>query len=209
VPSKPITPHKFLRPVIGICSVPKTPDSEIGKFGATLTARPYLGHRATHWHAGGIVAPGSPTELPQTPEIAVMGPEGAVNFVYRRELAAAADQDAVRRRKTGEFREQFANPLVAAGRGYVDDAVEPHETPPRIIRARRMLEDKVDTMPRKKHGNVPPRSPSGGAQNRNALRFSVGASRGINELRTETVKAFRFCVSREAAADGGPWRRLS
>ncbi|HTP36562.1 MAG TPA: carboxyl transferase domain-containing protein, partial [Candidatus Acidoferrales bacterium] len=90
-----------------------------------------------------------------TAEIAVMGPEGAVNIVYRRELAAAADQDAVRKQKVEEFTDRFANPFVAAERGYVDDVIEPHETRPRVIRALRMLETKVDTMPRKKHGNIP------------------------------------------------------
>jgi propionyl-CoA carboxylase beta chain len=86
-------------------------------------------------------------------EIAVMGPEGAVNIVYRRELAEGGD--AVRREKVEEFRDRFANPFVAAERGYVDDIIEPHETRPRVIRALRMLENKVDTMPRKKHGNIP------------------------------------------------------
>jgi propionyl-CoA carboxylase beta chain len=90
-----------------------------------------------------------------TAEVAVMGPEGAVNIVYRRELAAAADQDAVRQQKIDEFRERFANPFVAAERGYVDDVIEPRETRSRVIRALRMLENKVDTMPRKKHGNIP------------------------------------------------------
>ena len=90
-----------------------------------------------------------------TAEIAVMGPEGAVNIVYRRELAAAADSEAVRLQKIAEFRERFANPFVAAERGFVDDVIEPHETRPRVIKALRMLENKVDTMPRKKHGNIP------------------------------------------------------
>src|SRR5690348_6282846 len=90
-----------------------------------------------------------------TAEIAVMGPEGAVNIVYRRELAAAQDPDGMRREKIAEFRERFANPFVAAERGYIDDVIEPHETRPRVIRAFRMLETKVDTMPRKKHGNIP------------------------------------------------------
>jgi propionyl-CoA carboxylase beta chain len=90
-----------------------------------------------------------------TAEVAVMGPEGAVNIVYRRELAAAADRDAVRQQKIEEFRERFANPFVAAERGYVDDVIEPRETRSRVIRALRMLENKVDTMPRKKHGNIP------------------------------------------------------
>jgi propionyl-CoA carboxylase beta chain len=89
-----------------------------------------------------------------TAEIAVMGPEGAVNIVYRRELAADAG-DGVRQAKVAEFRERFANPFIAAERGYVDDVIEPHETRPRVIGALRMLENKVDTMPRKKHGNIP------------------------------------------------------
>jgi propionyl-CoA carboxylase beta chain len=88
-------------------------------------------------------------------EIAVMGPEGAVNIVYRRELAAAGGSAAARQEKIEEFSERFANPFVAAERGYVDDVIEPHETRPRIIRALKMLETKVDTMPRKKHGNIP------------------------------------------------------
>jgi propionyl-CoA carboxylase beta chain len=90
-----------------------------------------------------------------TAEIAVMGPEGAVNIVYRRELSNAEDGEAVRRQKTLEFRERFANPFTAAERGFVDDVIEPRETRPRIIRALRMLENKVDSMPRKKHGNLP------------------------------------------------------
>jgi propionyl-CoA carboxylase beta chain len=88
-------------------------------------------------------------------EIAVMGPEGAVNIVYRRELAAAGDGDALRRERVAEFRERFANPFIAAKRGFIDAVIEPRETRPRVIRALRMLENKVDTMPRKKHGNIP------------------------------------------------------
>src|SRR5487761_1369251 len=90
-------------------------------------------------------------------EIAVMGAEGAVNIVYRRERAAAeaGDLDAVRRGKIEEFRERFANPFVAAEHGFVDDIIEPRQTRPRVIRALSMLETKVDTMPRKKHGNIP------------------------------------------------------
>jgi propionyl-CoA carboxylase beta chain len=90
-----------------------------------------------------------------TAEIAVMGPEGAVNIVYRRELAAASDKETTRRMKTTEFRERFANPFVAAERGFIDDVILPRETRPKVIRALRMLETKVDTMPRKKHGNIP------------------------------------------------------
>ena len=88
-------------------------------------------------------------------EIAVMGPEGAVNIVYRRELSAAPDREAMRAQKTEEFRERFANPFIAAERGFIDDVIEPRETRPRVIRAFRMLENKVDTTPRKKHGNIP------------------------------------------------------
>jgi propionyl-CoA carboxylase beta chain len=88
-------------------------------------------------------------------EIAVMGAEGAVNIVYRRELAAAADQNAVRQAKTDEFRDRFANPFIAAEHGFLDDVIEPRQTRPRVIRALRMLETKVDTMPKKKHGNIP------------------------------------------------------
>ncbi|HTS46420.1 MAG TPA: acyl-CoA carboxylase subunit beta [Bryobacteraceae bacterium] len=90
-----------------------------------------------------------------TAEIAVMGAEGAVNIVYRRELLAAEDQEAMRKQKTEEFRERFANPFVAAERGFIDDVIEPRETRPKVIRALRMLANKVDTMPRKKHGNIP------------------------------------------------------
>ena len=78
-----------------------------------------------------------------------------MNIVYRRELAAAADQEALRKQKIEEFRERFANPFVAAERGFIDDVIEPHETRPKVIRALRMLPNKVDTMPRKKHGNLP------------------------------------------------------
>jgi propionyl-CoA carboxylase beta chain len=88
-------------------------------------------------------------------EIAVMGPEGAVNIVYRRELAASGDGRELRQQKVAEFRERFANPFSAAERGFVDDVIEPHETRLRVIRALCMLENKVDTMPRKKHGNIP------------------------------------------------------
>ena len=90
-----------------------------------------------------------------TAEIAVMGAEGAVNIVYRRELLAAKDQEAVRKQKVEEFRDTFANPFISAERGFIDDVIEPHETRPKVIRALRMLANKVDTMPRKKHGNIP------------------------------------------------------
>jgi propionyl-CoA carboxylase beta chain len=86
-------------------------------------------------------------------EIAVMGADGAVNIIYRRELSG--NNSEVRAAKIAEYRDRFASPFVAAERGYVDDVIEPHETRPRLIRALRMLENKVDTMPRKKHGNIP------------------------------------------------------
>jgi len=90
-----------------------------------------------------------------TAEIAVMGPEGAVNIVYRREIAAAEDPQTMRRQKVADFRERFANPFIAAERGFIDAVIVPRETRPKVIRALRMLETKVDTMPRKKHGNIP------------------------------------------------------
>ena len=88
-----------------------------------------------------------------TAEIAVMGAEGAVNIVYRRELAGGTPEQ--RQEKVDEFNHRFASPFVAAERGFVDDVIEPHETRFRLIRALRMLENKVDTMPAKKHGNIP------------------------------------------------------
>ena len=90
-----------------------------------------------------------------TAEIAVMGPEGAVNIVYRRDLQAAQDADAMRVEKTQDFRERFANPYIAAERGYIDAVIEPRFTRPKLIAGLKMLENKRDTMPRKKHGNIP------------------------------------------------------
>ena len=90
-----------------------------------------------------------------TAEIAVMGAEGAVNIVYRNELSHASNQQELRAEKVQEFKEKFTNPFVAAERGYIDDVILPRETRPRVIRALRMLENKVDTLPRKKHGNIP------------------------------------------------------
>jgi propionyl-CoA carboxylase beta chain len=88
-----------------------------------------------------------------TAEIAVMGAEGAVNIVYRRELEETGGE--IRPQKIAEFNDRFANPFVAAERGYIDDVIEPRETRKRLILALRMLETKVDTMPKKKHGNIP------------------------------------------------------
>ena len=90
-----------------------------------------------------------------TAEIAVMGAEGAVNIIHRDEIAAAADPEAERARLVAAYRLAFANPFIAAARGYVDDVIRPSETRPRLIRALEMLADKRDTNPRKKHGNIP------------------------------------------------------
>ena len=90
-----------------------------------------------------------------TAEIAVMGIEGAVNIVFRSELAAASDPEALRAKLEREYRENLANPYVAAARGYVDDVIEPRETRPRLINALEMLENKRDANPPKKHGNIP------------------------------------------------------
>jgi propionyl-CoA carboxylase beta chain len=88
-------------------------------------------------------------------EIAVMGPEGAVNILYRRELQAAKDPEALRREKLDEFRSKFANPYVAAERGFVDAVIEPRSTRPRLVRALRVLRHKKDHNPPRKHGNIP------------------------------------------------------
>ena len=88
-------------------------------------------------------------------EIAVMGPEGAVNVLFRRELAAADDPEALRAEKVAEFRQKFANPYVAAEKGWIDAVIHPHETRSRLIQALLALDTKVDRNPPKKHGNIP------------------------------------------------------
>ena len=88
-------------------------------------------------------------------EIAVMGPEGAVNIVYREALAEAKDPEKKRTQLVDEFRDRFSNPYVAAGRGFLDDVIEPHQTRPRLIKALEMLHNKRDSLPPKKHGNIP------------------------------------------------------
>jgi propionyl-CoA carboxylase beta chain len=90
-----------------------------------------------------------------TAEIAVMGPEGAVNVLYRRELAGSKDPEALRARKVAEFREKFANPYVAAERGFVDEVIEPRQTRRKIISGLDMTRGKRDRNPPKKHGNIP------------------------------------------------------
>jgi propionyl-CoA carboxylase beta subunit len=88
-------------------------------------------------------------------EIAVMGPEGAVNILYRRELASAKDADRLRRERVEEFRDKFANPYVAAERGFVDAVIEPRATRRHLVQAFRLLRHKKDHNPPRKHGNIP------------------------------------------------------
>jgi acetyl-CoA carboxylase carboxyltransferase component len=90
-----------------------------------------------------------------TAELAVMGPEGAVNIIFRREIAEAPDPEARRAELVAEYRARFANPYVAASYGFVDDVIEPKETRPRLINALEMLQNKRDQNPPKKHGNIP------------------------------------------------------
>jgi propionyl-CoA carboxylase beta chain len=90
-----------------------------------------------------------------TAEIAVMGPDGAVNILYRREMDAARDPAALKEEKTREYREKFANPYVAAERGYVDEVIEPKDTRRKLIQALEVLHTKRDSNPPRKHGNIP------------------------------------------------------
>jgi propionyl-CoA carboxylase beta chain len=90
-----------------------------------------------------------------TAEIAVMGPEGAVNVLYRRELQTAAEPEKVRAQKVAEFREKFANPFIAAERGFVDEVIAPRQTRRKIIAALEMTRGKRDRNPPRKHGNIP------------------------------------------------------
>jgi len=90
-----------------------------------------------------------------TAEIAVMGPEGAVNILYRREMEAAADPAELRETLTREYREKFANPYAAAERGYIDEVIEPKDTRRKLIQALEVLQTKRDQNPPKKHGNIP------------------------------------------------------
>jgi acetyl-CoA carboxylase carboxyltransferase component len=88
-------------------------------------------------------------------EIAVMGPDGAVNIIFRKELAAADDPVKAKEQLVEEYRDKFANPYVAASYGFIDDVIEPSETRPRLINALEMLSNKRDSNPAKKHGNIP------------------------------------------------------
>ena len=88
-------------------------------------------------------------------EIAVMGPEGAVNIIYREELNSSEDADSLRSQLIKDYQDRFTNPYVAANRGYLDDVIDPAETRPHIIKSLEMLQNKRDSMPGKKHGNIP------------------------------------------------------
>ncbi|MGH2738360.1 MAG: carboxyl transferase domain-containing protein, partial [Actinomycetota bacterium] len=90
-----------------------------------------------------------------TAQIAVMGPEGAVGIVHRRDLKEAKDPEARRTELIAEYEERFNNPYLAAERGYVDDVIEPSETRVRLIQALRMLRTKREAVPARKHGNIP------------------------------------------------------
>jgi propionyl-CoA carboxylase beta chain len=90
-----------------------------------------------------------------TAEIAVMGPEGAVKIIYQREIATASDPEEFRHLKIAEFREKFANPYVACEKGYIDEVIEPSQSRPKLIAALKLLENKRDKNPPKKHGNIP------------------------------------------------------
>jgi propionyl-CoA carboxylase beta chain len=90
-----------------------------------------------------------------TAEIAVMGPEGATNIVYRAEIAKSEKPEETREKLIQEYRDKFANPYVAAARGYIDDVIDPRETRPKIIKALEMLKNKKVTNPPKKHSNIP------------------------------------------------------
>jgi propionyl-CoA carboxylase beta chain len=90
-----------------------------------------------------------------TAEIAVMGPKGAVEIIFKKEIAESPDPEKATEEKLKEFVEKFANPYIAAERGYLDDVIEPKETRPRLIKALTMLETKKDSNPPKKHGNIP------------------------------------------------------
>jgi len=90
-----------------------------------------------------------------TAEIAVMGPDGAVNIIHRDTIQKSENPDETRNRLVAEYQEKFANPYVTAARGYIDDVIDPRGTRPKLIKALEMLQNKRDTLPAKKHGNIP------------------------------------------------------
>ena len=88
-------------------------------------------------------------------EIAVTGPDAAANIIFRREIEAASDPDSRRKELIEDYKERFANPYIAASRGFIDDVIDPRETRVKIIRALEMMENKTDSNPPRKHGNIP------------------------------------------------------
>jgi propionyl-CoA carboxylase beta chain len=90
-----------------------------------------------------------------TAEVAVMGPEGAVNIIHRRDIASSPTPDDRRQKLIGDYKARFANPYSAAERGYIDDVIVPHETRPKLIRALETLQTKRVDTPKRKHGNIP------------------------------------------------------
>jgi propionyl-CoA carboxylase beta chain len=90
-----------------------------------------------------------------TAEVAVMGPEGAVNIIYRKDIASSPTPDERRQKLIDDYKAHFANPYSAAERGYIDDVIEPHGTRPKLIKALRMLQSKRVEQPKRKHGNIP------------------------------------------------------
>jgi propionyl-CoA carboxylase beta chain len=90
-----------------------------------------------------------------TAEVAVMGPEGAVNIIYRKDIASSPTPEDRRSKLMDDYKARFANPYSAAERGYIDDVIVPHETRPKLIRALEMLQNKKVARPQRKHGNIP------------------------------------------------------
>ena len=90
-----------------------------------------------------------------TAEIAVMGPKGAVEIIFKNEIENARNPKKETERLINEYREKFANPYIAAERGYIDSVIKPHETRAELIKGLEMLASKVDSNPKKKHGNIP------------------------------------------------------
>jgi acetyl-CoA carboxylase carboxyltransferase component len=88
-------------------------------------------------------------------EIAVMGPDAAVNIIFRNQLQSAEDKEALRAQLVQDYKDRFASPYVAAERGYLDDVIDPRETRWQVVRALEMLRNKTDSTPRRKHGNIP------------------------------------------------------
>ncbi|MCK4723863.1 MAG: methylmalonyl-CoA carboxyltransferase, partial [Dehalococcoidia bacterium] len=90
-----------------------------------------------------------------TAEIAVMGPDGAVNIVFKDAIDKSENPEKTRQELVADYKDKFANPYVAAGKGYIDDIIDPRSTRPKVIKALQLLQNKTDTNPAKKHGNIP------------------------------------------------------